>query len=417
MRWVLAVAALIAVPLRSQQPVGPPLPVILHHADSFVGSQTDSGEVRELTGNVWLQQGNVVLRCQRAIQNLHTGRIELAGNVRIEQEELQIWAPRILYDPTTAVATALEGAQLQQRSQRIRARSVRYELARRELLFFGSVVYSDDSLQLWTDTLRYARTSGAVLVWGGGYVERLPGWAAEADTLEYLPQMGRIRLAGAATIQRHGDTLRQWGLRAEHILLQRDSLQWLAARGGVELLGDTVWAARAAELQWQDAPQERLRLWGDPFVWYGTAELRADTVVASMRSDTLQELRAWGSARLRVLLDSSEWMHQLQADTVVVLPSDTVRQLCGNGAARSVYVHRDADGRFRGLFRVGADRIRLGFAADTLRWVRWLSMVYGEYVPQELVGENLSAWVLKGFQWHSARPQPIAWRYKRRWVP
>ncbi len=418
--WLLLLAP---AGLSAQEPlVGPTLPLIVHHADRFVGRQSDSGEVQELLGNVRLQQGNVVISCGAATQYRATGVVLLRHNVRIEQGELRIAAPRISYDPAAGIAVADNGVEIRTGAQSIRARWGAYDIPRRQLLFRRAVRYQDDTLSLWTDTLRYERLTATTYAWGGVYLESsIEQLAAEADTLVYHPAAGLLQLSGSVLLRRwargkepRADTLM---LSAQSVTLRRRSARTLWASDSVLLLYDTLWAARAESLLWDDS-LGRFTLSGAPLVWYGNAELRADSIQGVLSSEQLQQLFCTGQARLRLHTDLPGRSHQLRSDTLLLRQlNDTLAELIASGNARSLYCHRTADAAPDGLFRHSADRIELLFTGDSLRQARWLGAVYGEYVPELLVGERFSAWTLPGMAWVEERPQPMPWRLRPRWLP
>jgi len=419
--WLLLPLACL-VGQEQGRPVGPPLPLILHHAESFSGRPSDSGLVRELRGNVWLQQGNAVLRCGSAVQYMNTGLVLLRDNVRLEQGELRIRAPFILYDPMAGTATAQGGVEVQQGRRRIRAQKGIYTIPRQELLFYGSVHYRDDTLELYTDTLRYFRSTEVAHAWGGVYLESpVRRLAAEADSLDYSPQQGRLHLSGSVLVQRQNndsassDTL--WLSAPTVLLVQTAEGYSLRAFDTVMLVRDTLWAAQAASLEWQNSPEEIL-LSGSPFVWYASAEMTAESIRARLSSGQLHQLLCRGQARLRLHSGLPHRTHQLRADSIVVThTNDSLSELHAIGNARSLYCHRSAEGAPEGLFRHSADRIELLFSGDSLSQARWLGSVYGEYVPEVLVAEKFSSWALPGMEWTARRPAVPSWRYRPRWVP
>ncbi len=420
-RWTVALCLVVLVPAPAQErPVGPPLPIIVHHADAFLGRHSDSGEVQELVGNVWLQHGNAIVHCGAAVHYLASGLVLLRQNVRIEQGDLQISAPSIVYDPAAGTALAEHGVDIRQGQRRITARWGIYEILQRRLLFRTAVRYQDDTLALWTDTLRYERSTGAAYAWGGVYAEspseRL---AAEADTLDYQPSNGLLLLSGSVLLQQWDpdSTRGSLWLSARRVLLRRREEPSLQASDSVELLRDTLWAARAESLQRYTSP-ERFFLYGSPLVWYTTAELTAETVEARRAAGQLQQLVCTGQARLRLATGIPERFHQLRADTItVVRQEDSLTELIASGNARSLYCHRAADGAPEGLFRHGADRIELSFSGDSLQSARWLGAVYGEFIPEPLVADRFREWSLPGMLWRAERPQLRSWRHRPRWLP
>ncbi|MEN3026226.1 MAG: OstA-like protein [Chlorobiota bacterium] len=400
------------------RPIGPPLPVILHHADAFAVRPSDSGDVRELIGNVWLQQGNATLRCGTALQYIATGLVVLRHNVRLEQDGLRITAPLIIYDPAAATAVAEQGAEIRQDSRSVRARWGFYNIAQRELLLVTDVLYRDETVTLWTDTLRYHRATGVSHSWGGGYAESPSGHlSAEADTITYLPQSSQIRLAGSA-ILRQLDTAAHdtvW-LTAATILLRRDSTgNHLRAEGSASIVRDTLWAARASRVLWEE-DSGHVTLSGDPTVWYGAAELKADSIAVFLQGGQFSILHGYGNARLRIRIDTTLRMHQLKADSVSLRRlSDSLAELHAVGNTRTVYWHYDSDGVPAGLFRNSADRVELVLYDDSLQTARWLGKIYGEYVPEPLIGERPAEWSLPSLAWQEERPLVPSWRHRWRW--
>lgn len=411
----------LAVAVSQELPVGPPLPVLLHHADSFSWRQSDSGQVRELIGNVWLQQGNAILRCGSAVHYLQTGLLLLRHNVQIEHAELRIVAPVIFYDPRAGVAWADRGAELEHKRRTIRARWAAYDIPQQELRFATSVQYTDDTLHLWTDSLRYLRRTDRAHAWGGIYLESpAERLAAEADSLFYTPAEGWLLLVGHALLQQH-DAAESPGavwLSADSIALAHTpERQSLTAIGSVALVRDTLWTASAERLRWERSPS-RVALSGTPHLWYGPAELTGDSAYAILQAGRLHTLALFGQARLRIATAFPSRFHQLRADSLLLRqPLDSVLELIARGNARSLYCHRASAGAPEGLFRHSADRIELVFFHDSLHEARWLGSVYGEYIPEHLVGERFPAWALPGMAWQRQRPPLPSWRYRHRWLP
>lgn len=404
----------------AQVPVGPPLPIILHHADSFSWRQSDSGAVRELTGNVWLQQGNAVLRCGSAVQYLETGSLLLRHNVRIEHGDLRIAAPLVSYEPQSGIAIADRGADIEHKHRTIRARWAAYNIPQQELQFATSVQYADDTLRLWTDSLRYLRRTDRAYAWGGVYVESPPyRLVGEADRLLYAPDAGVLVLVGHALLRQHDETQPTsiWLSADSIVLADIHGAHSLQATGSVVLLRDTLWAASAERLLWEHSSSQ-LWLSESPHLWYGPAELTGDSAYAVLHSGQLRTLIFFGQARLRMGTPFPERSHQLRGDSLVVQhPSDSLIELIAYGNARSLYCHRAASGMPEGLFRHSADRIELLFIGDSLHQARWLGGVYGEYIPENLVRERFSAWSLPGMAWQRQRPSLPPWRHRTRWLP
>src|SRR5512139_3376475 len=90
---VLAVLALFALPAGAQQD----RVVVLENADSLVGLVIEGQDVRELIGNVRLVQGNVRISCDRALQFIKSGTVNLTGKVVVTDDSLTLTSPRGTY--------------------------------------------------------------------------------------------------------------------------------------------------------------------------------------------------------------------------------------------------------------------------------------------------------------------------------
>ena len=65
--------------------------------DSLVGKVVNGESVREVVGNVRLNQGNVTITCNRAIQYIAQNEAELIGNVIAKQDSLTLQTEKGYY--------------------------------------------------------------------------------------------------------------------------------------------------------------------------------------------------------------------------------------------------------------------------------------------------------------------------------
>jgi lipopolysaccharide export system protein LptA len=136
-----------------------PQPIFLQHADSLVGGATPQGLIRELIGNVVMQQGSVNVTCERAIHYLQQNRADLLGNVVITQGSVTMKAPRGSYDGNSRLMYGLQGVYLQDRSTVLTAREGYYSTATKIARFTKTVRIETDSLIITADTLEYHRAT------------------------------------------------------------------------------------------------------------------------------------------------------------------------------------------------------------------------------------------------------------------
>jgi lipopolysaccharide assembly outer membrane protein LptD (OstA) len=86
--------------------------VVLENADSLVGLVIDGQDARELIGNVRLAQGNVRISCDRALQFIKSGIVNLNGKVAVTDDSLTLTSPRGTYHRDSRRAEAFEKVRL-----------------------------------------------------------------------------------------------------------------------------------------------------------------------------------------------------------------------------------------------------------------------------------------------------------------
>ncbi len=130
----------------SAQTTGPTQPVIIEYADNMQGQNLQPGEEKiELIGNVRLQQGLVRISANRAIYYTKGDRAQLFGNVRIEQPGVIMTAPETDYNGATGIATAPKGVVIQEEGGTLEAGYGEYQMNRRISYFREGVTLRDSS--------------------------------------------------------------------------------------------------------------------------------------------------------------------------------------------------------------------------------------------------------------------------------
>ncbi|RRB07514.1 OstA-like protein [Larkinella rosea] len=105
--------------------------VIIKRADQLEGLQSGTEEIRKLTGNVELQQKNMLMYCDRAIQNLTTNVIEAYGNVRmIQGDTLSVKGDTVFYYGASRQSVVSgRTVVLKDRKMTLTTRKLEYDLA------------------------------------------------------------------------------------------------------------------------------------------------------------------------------------------------------------------------------------------------------------------------------------------------
>ncbi len=71
--------------------------IILQHADTIEGGETDAGPYRSVIGNVVFLHDNITLKCDRAINYEHENKIVLTGNVFITDNTVEMLSDNGVY--------------------------------------------------------------------------------------------------------------------------------------------------------------------------------------------------------------------------------------------------------------------------------------------------------------------------------
>ncbi|GAB3270510.1 OstA-like protein [Larkinella harenae] len=105
--------------------------VILKRSDQLEGLQLGTEEIRKLTGNVFLQHKNMLMYCDRAIQNLTTNVIEAYGNVRMVQgDTVSVKGDTVFYYGATRQANVTgRTVILKDRKMTLTTRKLEYDMA------------------------------------------------------------------------------------------------------------------------------------------------------------------------------------------------------------------------------------------------------------------------------------------------
>ncbi|NTW68681.1 MAG: hypothetical protein HGB23_02385 [Chlorobiaceae bacterium] len=73
--------------------------IILQHADTIEGGESESGAYRSVIGNVLFQHNNITLKCDRATNYEAENKIVLTGNVFITDNSAEIYSESGVYWP------------------------------------------------------------------------------------------------------------------------------------------------------------------------------------------------------------------------------------------------------------------------------------------------------------------------------
>ncbi|RMF34324.1 MAG: hypothetical protein D6747_05020, partial [Chlorobiota bacterium] len=316
-------------------------PLVIEHADQMLGYETSLGTVRELNGNVLMRQGTTEIRCDRARQELWSGRAELEGNILITQGAVRMRMQRGEYRSTERRAWGQGNVVIEDSSATLRAPLGIYELDSQRAIFYRGVELRDSATAVTADSIVYLRRTGERTAWRNVRIvfsrERT---SVEGDSAYQNPRENVAWVSGRCFLiewdtTANGDTLY---LLAESLFMARDTAaQYVRARGNVRLLRGPLAAVADTAWLWQ---RDSMRLEGNPIVWADSAQLSGNVITARLRQGHLTRVVARVSAALGIVEDSlSLAPHQLLAEAITLeFDGDSLRAVFGSRSVHTLYL-------------------------------------------------------------------------------
>lgn len=409
-------------------------PIVLQYADSLIGTRGEGSDIRDFEGNVVLIQGNVTVYADKASQYINLNKAELIGNVRINQNELDLFTKRGVYDGRTRIASSNSGVKITDRKTVLTADIGQYSTATRIADFEQKVKIEDDSVIIFSDKLQYHRDNrntyarGNVFIIGKHSNAYLLG-----DTLDHFPQSGQTivrgnpRLFQIDTLITKLDTLNEiteyidtvevisfdtMTVKSETMRSKtEDGKQTYYFIDSVEIIKDKLFAT--ADTAIYERTDGIIRLHGTPVVWYDSTQLFADSIVIRVPEMQLSELKALGNAIAVSRDDTSnlDRINQITGDEIKIkFENDSINVIFSFGNAKSLYF-MSGDTTSEGVHRSFSDTLVVNFAEGEVNRISWFGAVNGEFFPENLI-ENPKTYYLSGFRRKEDKPAKIILEYK-----
>ncbi len=399
-------------------------------ADRLDGRLVGDIEYRELVGNVRMQQDNVRISCDRAMQNLTNNTVQLSGNVVILQDTLELRTPRGDYDANTRVASSTAGVWLHDGHVTLSAAVGRYETGSRVADFVSDVLIDDTSATIRAGMMRYVRDSALIVAWRRVRIRFKDEEALIiADSVRHYPDEKRSHFyhdpvlwqIDTAYQRRDADgvidslDLDTLNIAARYMEAHRDSSNRFLCEGEVRIVrSDFTARCGMAHFLRSDS---LIILREEPILWYGDNQLSGDSITARLEDDELRDLFVSGAAFSASRSKPSEQdtlyppgrydqtrgrdMHLRFLDS----KADYIRV---DGAATSLYYLYD-EGALNGVRLESGDVIIVSFEEGDAKTIRTLGGVEGTYYPEKYVNGKESGYNLEGFLWRDDRPALLPW--------
>lgn len=418
--------------------------------DQLTGRMENGFAVREVTGNVVLTQGNVVITCDRAIQYLAANNARLIGNVVVRQNNLTIKTPEGFYYGNERRAYSERGVTLDDGKVILSARIGEYFFKENKADFRSNVVLSDslsmmtseelvyyrdtefavaqynvvleDSVnRIRTDSLTHDRRTQITHCFGNvQLVNRSDNTVINGDYMEdyrvrkysmvrgnaLLIQIDSVFAAGADTLL-SVDTLIIKSFTMES---DRDTISLFTAKDSVKILRGSF--ASVNDLTRYDKSAEMITTFktsekGEvPVLWYDNSQLTGDSVYIFLSDNAISRIDINANA----FLVSKNEAYPFRFDQILgrrIRMHFAENQLSYTEIFENVlgiyYVYEDEAGN--GVIKASGLNAWIGFKDKKVETVKFLGEPKSEYHPEALLAGNEKAFTLPGFLLRQGRPE------------
>lgn len=383
----------------------------LENADQVHGKQIHGEAAREFVGNVRLRQENVHISCDRALQFLTSGRVDLTGNVVVVDDSgVTMKTPRGVYYRDERRAIALDTVGIDDGEVTLTAKYGEYFVDPKRAFFRGNVVVQDSASTVTADSLTYFRVEKKSVAQGNVHVHnltdnititghRLEHWSERRfSRVTEQPILMQVDSIGAGKY----DTLI---VRSTVMEAYRDTLKLLLAIDSVQIVRTDL-AARCKVAKFYTAA-DSIVLRGAPVVWYQDTQVTGDSINVYLKRRKLDHVNVMGSAFAISQGDSSfpERYDQITGELMRLQFADKgLQQIDVETRAISLY-HLYEDSLANGVNKTSGDRILISFEDGKVESIHVVGGVEGQYFPENLVFGKERDYEIAGFQLYTNRPR------------
>jgi lipopolysaccharide export system protein LptA len=385
--------------------------IVLENADNVEGKQLNGENAREFIGSVRFRQENVHISCDRALQMLQSGRVDLTGNVIVVDDSgITMKSPRGVYFRDERRAMALDSVHLSDRNVILTAKFGEYFVDPKRAFFRHQVVVHDSTSTVTADSLTYFRVDKRSIAQGNVTVyNRTDNITITGHRLDHWSEKQFSRVTeGPVLIQIDSNNTGKFDtlvVRSRVMEAYRDTLQLLLAIDSVRIIRtDLAAVCKLAKFYTQS---DSIILRGFPIVWYQDTQVTGDSINVYLKRRKLDHVNVMGNAFAISQGDTNfpDRYDQITGELMHLQFADKgLQHIDVETRAISVY-HLYEDSLANGLNKTSGDRIIILFDDGKVQSLRVIGGVEGRYLPENIVlGKELD-YQIAGFQLYPNRPQ------------
>ncbi|MGQ9819094.1 MAG: LptA/OstA family protein [Candidatus Kapaibacteriales bacterium] len=407
----------------------------LIHADSVIGSKIAEQNIRDYIGNVFLRQGDIEIKCEKATHFIDNNSASFSGKVYIRRANLLLQSEFIEYDGNKSEANSPSDFSILDTNAKLYAKKGHYNFRTNVAHFRDSVLFSDLEVKINSDELFYDRKSDIIISIGNSKLET-DSLIHFADTLEYNRKLQILKskknakvltkfegyqvIAGQIFLNR--EKKYSWATEFPMILYIDSSItqmelnfpeRKLIRYDSLLIFADSIFATlqsnvhqfyfyRNVKLFKQDVTVssaygyfEKETGWGyfieKPFIWVDSTEFRCDSLCFFVKENKITRLKLIGKGSIfspskiypknvNVILSDTFWVYFLDGK---------IDYVYGRGNSKTSYFIESKDEGVN-LANYMSDSLKIYFENSQAHSVTWFGNVYGEVIPNKIYAQNLN---------------------------
>ncbi|MCX7984084.1 MAG: hypothetical protein N3A63_04170 [Bacteroidetes bacterium] len=387
----------------------------LRSAQRLEGKMVGDEEVRELIGNVHFTQptkngGRVYVWCDRAIRYMVQNRLELYGNVKVQEGEAILTSNEGFYNANTRVMEVHTGVRLQQGVKVLTARHGIYYVDEKWSYFHTDVRVEDSSTVITCYELWYFEREARSVARDSVHIyNKVSKYHIYGDSLEYRekeslsiipknPRLVKIDTTNQGVIDTTvvESTTMKFFQAPEEKLLALGNVQM--ARSDLATKCNYAMYLRMAD---------SILLTNAPIVWSGNNQVTGDSIFVKIEQNELRRVTVHGHAMAISLSDSltPTRFNQLSGKYLTMYFRDnTLQHIDVQRNAMSFYYVFD-NSVPNGANKISGEHIEIVFEEGEVATLRVHRGVEGQYIPERMLAGKESEYNLDGFHWRIDRPK------------
>jgi lipopolysaccharide export system protein LptA len=388
-------------------------PIILKNANELVGEHTEITNQRTLLGNVILQQKNVVVNSNTAIQYINANRFLLDGNVIITQDSLTLKSESIFYDGNTYIATSDKKVTITDGTKKLIGDRGNYSTQTLIANFYGNVKLEDDSLIVYANNITYNRKTTESIAWGNVVVKsKNDNVFALADTIFHTYNTN-LTLAKSNSILLQIDTnedltLDTLTIKSDSILAKRnDDLYYFYEN--VEIIRSNLKAVSQQGVY--DNTNEKITLFNpnqntSSIVWLDSTQLHADSIEVKLNNNKLNTIHSYRNCIAISQNDTNNInrIDQLAGNEIILyIENDTLKKIESIQNAKSLFFS-NSNSEPDGVVESTAEKITIFIKENKTDEVHYENSIPSKYHPEPYVYGKERNFYLPNFRKEDTKP-------------